>query len=412
MRLEAFAQTDVGNIKKVNEDSYYTDEQRRIFVVADGVSGRSAGEVASKTIVDHIRDHGDELVELLTQGDPLEDDEHRELVIAHLTKLVQEGNTQVYQLGKQPEYGVGMATTVVALVLGEDAGFVAHVGDSRVYLQREDKIFRITEDHTYAEMLRKQQEEGMEIPAGINKRFAHVLTRSIGGRPHVEVDVVFFELQHEDRFLLCSDGLTDYLTGADILDYAQKEHGEALVSTLVEQAKVRGGHDNITAVYVVLSPAGADTIPTPDKRMDTMQKVSFLGNVTLFQDLSRVELLRMMRVVYEQSYAPQEVVVSRGQRSRAIHIIVSGEVRITREGREIATLGRGEHFGELSLFDTAISTVDVLCSQETLLLAIPLQRFQHLIRDELQLGNKLLWNLLRQLARNMERMNERVANEE
>ena len=410
MKVRAWASSDVGNVKKHNEDNFFVDIPNRVFVVADGVSGRDAGEVASKEVADFFERHAEDLCALIEQGDPLEDDTHRERVLQRLTELVQQVNAHVYELGKQPEYNGGMATTLVALTLGPQAGFVAHVGDSRIYLQREQKIFRITEDHTYAEELRKYGAD--ELPGGINERFTHVLTRSIGGRPRVDVDVVFFELQQGDRFLLCSDGLTDYLSGAEILDYTQRfEEGE-VVDALVNEAKDRGGRDNITAVWASVEPerdeVGVELAYHQPTRLDTLKKINFLADMRLFKDLTRVELLRMLRVVYEQPYTRGQVIVEQGTRSNAIFLIVDGQAAVSRDGKLLATLKPGEHFGELSLFDSKSSSVTVQgFAEETLLLAIPLPQFKDLIQEDLVLGNKLLWNLLRQAASHVEKMNER-----
>lgn len=412
MLSKAWGATDVGNVKKQNEDNYFIDPDQRVFVVADGVSGRDAGEVASKELVDYFEAHAKELAELVKQGNALEDDRHRERVLHRLTEIVQEANTKVYELGKQPEYNGGMATTVVALVLSDEAGFVAHVGDSRIYLKRNDKIFRITEDHTYAEELRKQG--GDQLPESVNERFSHVLTRSIGGRPRVDVDVVFFELQPKDSFLLCTDGLTDYLSGSEILDYIKRHDGEEVVQSLVGEAKQRGGRDNITAVHVHVGEESEDLRDTirSTARIDTMRKINFLSQMLLFKDLTHVELLRMLRIVYEQSYSRGDVIVAQGDRSAALYLLVEGSVAVSRDKKHLASLSTGEHFGELSLFEESTSSVTVYASSpEVLLLAISIQQFRDLINEDPKLGNKLLWNLLRQLARNMVNMNERMVEE-
>ncbi len=409
MKVKAWAASDVGNVKKHNEDNFFVDTTHRVFVVADGVSGRNAGEVASKDTVDYFETRSEELAGLISKGNPLEDDTHRERVLQELTEIVQSVNTLVYEKGKQPEYHGGMATTVVSLVLGQHAGFVAHVGDSRIYLRRDDKIFRITEDHTYAEELRKYGGE-QQLPASVNERFSHVLTRSIGGRPRVDVDVVFFELQPGDCFLLCSDGLTDYLSGSELLDFILNEESEDLVDVLVDEAKDRGGRDNITALYVQLMAGeeGADEMRR-SARLDTLRKINFLNDMQLFQDLAQIELLKILRVIYEQVYTRGDLVIQQGERSAAIYLIVEGAVAVSRDGKHLATLKEGEHFGELSLFESSASSVSVhAATEETLLLAIPLQQFKDFIADDLALGNRLLWNVLRQLARHMEQMNERI----
>ena len=300
-----------------------------------------------------------------------------------------------------------MATTIVSLALSEYAGFVAHVGDSRVYLVRGGKIFRITEDHTYAEELRRYAGKS-DLPHGINERFSHVLTRSIGGRPRVDVDVVFFELQPGDAFLLCTDGLTDYLSGSEILEITQKHESAQVAQALTMEAKKRGGRDNITSLYVEIGEPKPE-IQHHTARVDTLQRITLLSQMHLFKGLTRLELLRMLRVVYDQSFAKGQTIVEQGERSLAIYLIVEGAVVITRHGKHLTTLREGSHFGELSMFEEALSSVTAQsASNETVVLAIPIPRFLDLIQEDLKLGHKLLWNALSHLAQHVEHMNEQL----
>src|SRR5690606_8741480 len=133
------------------------------------------------------------------------DRDHRERVFAMLLQRVQEANTKIYEVGKEVDPMRPPATTCDLVVLSDQAAFIAHVGDSRVYLLRGEEIFRITEDHTFAEQLRQEEVDD----EAVLERYRNVLTRSIGGRPQVDVDALFIDLQAGDHLLLCSDGLTD-----------------------------------------------------------------------------------------------------------------------------------------------------------------------------------------------------------
>jgi serine/threonine protein phosphatase PrpC len=406
MSVQAWGATDVGNVKVVNEDSYLVDLEHGLFIVADGVSGKAAGEVASQSVVDIAREDAANLAALVLSGDAQADEGHRERVFQALIGTIQRANSHVFQLGKQPEYDGGMATTVVALLLGPDSAFVAHVGDSRVYLRRQGKIFRITEDHTYAEALRQQKGLAEQFPPEVLKRYEHVLTRSIGGRPTVDVDVVFFELQPGDSFLLCTDGLTDYVTGMEILDFVQAHPADEIATRLVAEAKVRGGRDNITAVF---TQAPANLGEARQRYLDTLRKIHILESIGLFKELTQQELLRVLRVIYEQTYKKGDPILAAGDKAPSIFVIVEGSVSLTRQGKPINQLGAGEHFGELSLIQESVSSVDVHAAEDSLMLAISLGQFESLVREDATLGNKLLWNLMRQLARHFEKMNLRVA---
>lgn len=409
MKFNAWMHTDVGNVKPINEDSAAAHSEQGLFVVADGVSGREAGEVASQTLVEEFNKRAPALMEKLHQRDPLHNDEHREELLHDLVTLIDEINGVVYQLGQQPEYNGGIATTVVAMLLWENAALVAHVGDSRIYLVRNQKIFRITEDHTYAELLRKQHGAGA-LPERLSKRYSHVLTRSIGSHPHVDVDVVFFDFYAGDRFLLCTDGLTDYLNGQELLQMMTTMPTDRVASALVQEAKDRGGRDNITAIFVDVEDSPAHrTMSLP--QMDTLKKVDFLGELVLFRQLTTLELLRVLRVVYEHNYNDQELIVSEGERSDSIYLLVEGTVEVRRHGKTLATLAPGDHFGELSIFEGSTSSVDVVSVGRTLVFAVPHQHFKSMVSEDLALGNKLLWNITYQLANHLTRMNQQISAE-
>ena len=187
---------------------------------------------------------------------------------------------------------------------------------------------------------------------------------------------------------------------------------EEIADALVDEAKERGGRDNITTVYVELTPVEPTLELRQSTRLDTLRKISLLADMTLFQDLSRVELLKMLRVVYEQTYALGEAMLQEGEPGAAIFLIVEGEVAVSRQGKHLATLEPGDHFGEFSLFESSRNTASVqAASDEVLVLALPLQQFRDLMRDDITLGNKLLWNLMRQMARHIQTMNERLVDE-
>ena len=406
MKFNAWISTDVGNVKTVNEDSAWALPEQGLFVVADGVSGREAGEVASLTLVREFERRAPALMDKIKERDPLKNDEHREELLRDLVELIDDINGVVYQLGQQPEYNGGIATTVVAMLVWQNAAFVAHVGDSRVYLVRNKKIFRITEDHTYAELLKKQH-GAQALPERLSKRYSHVLTRSIGSHPRVDVDVIFFDFYAGDRFLLCTDGLTDYLSGQELLQAMITAPTDRVAQDLVMEAKVRGGRDNITAIFIEVEDSPAHRTQTLPQ-MDTLKKVDFLGELVLFRQLTTLELLRVLRVVYEQSYADGDTIVSQGQRSDAIYLIVEGSVRVERGGKTLTTLKTGDHFGELSMFDHTTSTVDVISQGQTLVFAVPHQHFKSMIGEDHALGNKLLWNITYQLANHLTHMNQKV----
>lgn len=401
MKLEAWSLTDVGNVRENNEDSHYVDLENGIFVVADGVGGSQAGEVASELLVERVGERSAEIAELVREKDPVTDREHRERVFAFLLQMVNDVNDEIFQLGKELNPNLPSATTCDILVITQGAAFIAHVGDSRVYLFRDDEIFRITEDHTFSEQLRRENVSDERML----ERYKNVLTRSIGGKPQVDVDALFIDLRPGDRVLMCSDGLTDYLTGPEIREYAAGHDGEELLSTLVDEAKARGGHDNITSLLIGVRQLEDTAESAPVREgFDTLKQVDILGQISVFENLNLRELIRVLRIVYEQAAVEGQEIMLEGDHGENMFIIADGAVDLI-EGDRTTRLEAGQNFGAFALVRPASPRWATARSVgRSLLLVVPASRFRDLVEADPALGNKLLWNLLGSAADHIERI--------
>jgi protein phosphatase len=380
------------------------DPERGIFVVADGVGGSAGGEIASGRLVQHIEESAEDLAEAVRAGNPIFDRDHRERVFSVLLDRIQQANAIIYEEGKEVDPMRPPATTCDVVLLSGQAAFIAHVGDSRVYLLRGSEIFRITEDHTFAEQLRQEEVGDVDML----ERYRNVLTRSVGGRPQVDVDALFIDLQPGDHILMCSDGLTDYLSGAELLDFAQNKRGPGLLDELVSEAKQRGGKDNITVLLVEIEAVAEDTI-RDTASFDTLKQVDILGNIALFENLGVRDLLKIMRIVYEVSYTDGQVIDQPVGEDRCMFIVAEGAVELVVDDTVIAQLEKGQHFGELALVSDERQTM-ARAVGETLLLAVPARRFRGIVSEDPAVGNTLLWNLLEAAARQIRKMGDEIAN--
>jgi protein phosphatase len=238
--VEEAARTDTGRQRHANEDSYYA--RSPIYVVADGMGGAQAGEVASRIAADAFdEDMGD--------GSPEE----------QLAERAREANRRIFELARTDASHSGMGTTLTGALLSSDEVSIVHVGDSRAYLFRDGELRQLTRDHSLVEELRRRgqltSEEAEEHPQ------RSIITRALGPEPDVELDVHTHQARGGDVFLLCSDGLTsmvredrlrEILAGAKTLKIA--------TDRLVEEANQAGGRDNIT---VVAFRVGGDEAPGP-----------------------------------------------------------------------------------------------------------------------------------------------------
>lgn len=250
MKVTYKAISDVGRKRSANEDSYFADEELNLFVVADGMGGHAAGEVASKIAVEAIQDFI-----RFTNNDkditwPYEFDESLSMAGNRLKTAIQSAHAKVLEATSQKKEFQGMATTVVSLLVQDGKAQVAHVGDSRAYLVRGDRLIQLTSDHSWVnEQLRTGAISSQQAR---NHPYRNIVTRALGGPNPVDVDVSEEPMQDGDIILLCSDGLNTMITDEDILNIVSrnKEDIEAACQDLIKTANENGGEDNVTAILV------------------------------------------------------------------------------------------------------------------------------------------------------------------
>jgi serine/threonine protein phosphatase PrpC len=255
--LSAAMRTDVGVVREHNEDSAHVDSKFRFFIVADGMGGHAAGEVASAMAVQTVRETLEQASDEIATFAVNPDEDGRKEIVTLLETAVRAAHRAVFERGSRETDKQGMGTTLeVVLVAGNEA-FIAHVGDSRTYLVRETRAVQITTDHTVAEVL--VLEGKLSVEEAQMSPLRTILVNAIGVAPDVGIEMAHVQLHPGDEILLCSDGLHDYFPAEqEIADrLGSRDPDEALLE-LVELAKERGGHDNITGIVVhVVGPGGA-----------------------------------------------------------------------------------------------------------------------------------------------------------
>lgn len=239
---EQYAATDTGRQRRANEDALLS--RSPLFVVADGMGGAQAGEVASQLAVESFKGG-------------LEDSAEPEAALAQLTRAA---NARIHELSHSHTEQAGMGTTLTAMYVGAQDVSIAHVGDSRAYCLRDGELMRLTDDHSLVDELLRQgrltPEEAEEHPQ------RSVITRALGPEGTVEVDTRSFHARAGDVYLLCSDGLTTMVSEQELARVLRRHRrlrdaGEALIAA----ANEAGGRDNITVVLVRLEDVGALSAP-------------------------------------------------------------------------------------------------------------------------------------------------------
>lgn len=253
MEVRASGLSDVGLQREGNEDAFAVQSSLGLYIVADGMGGHLAGEVASRVAVEIITKGFERWMETDTPEDELfgYPDASLSKVGNYLLSSIRLANRVIYEMATEYEQYNGMGTTIVALLVKPGLIVAANVGDSRMYMVRDGRIERMSKDHTivseHIEMGVMTEEEAVRSP------LRHILTRNLGSAEHVDAEVFEIVPSGRDRFILCTDGLTDLANDKEILGVAQKERDpELLCRSLVDLALERGGHDNTTVVSVFL----------------------------------------------------------------------------------------------------------------------------------------------------------------
>ncbi|MBN2125329.1 MAG: Stp1/IreP family PP2C-type Ser/Thr phosphatase [Deltaproteobacteria bacterium] len=254
MRVKASGISDVGLKRELNEDSYSVEDSLGLYIVADGMGGHLAGEVASQIAVEMITKSFRKWSEKETPEEEIFGIRDPSLSRHgnYILSGIRLANSVIHEMAVEYEQYHGMGTTVAIILVLPDLIIAANVGDSRVYMVRDGQIERLSKDHT---IVAEQVEMGvMTEEEAETSPLKHILTRNLGSAEEVEPDIYEFEPSNNDRFILCSDGLTDLVRDREIFDIVQEEEEpEALCRRFVEKALKRGGHDNTTVVSVFLS---------------------------------------------------------------------------------------------------------------------------------------------------------------
>jgi serine/threonine protein phosphatase PrpC len=384
MKLQSCGVSDVGRVRDHNEDSYLENHRLGLFVVADGMGGHNAGEVASQLAVDVISAEIHAHQKLATTYAYGPTPHLKRQMLNMLEEAVQKACRRIYEASVADEEKRGMGTTLSALNLVGRSAFLAHVGDSRIYLIRDKQIHLLTHDHTLInEQLRKGLITEEEVPN--LAQYRNVITRGVGLLKSVEVDTLHVELAPGDRFFMCSDGLHDPIKDEEILDMFTQHSLEELTHRLIALANERGGRDNITALAVAIPdlPMAEDDIEV-NKKLETLRQIPF------FERLSYSELVKALNLAQLQQRRKGDIIIRQGDVGDKLFIIIRGTVDILRDDVYLTSLERGGHFGEMSLIDNDVRSATVRASSDCDLLTIERHDFYHLLQEEPQLSVKIL----------------------
>jgi len=341
LTIRAYAHSDTGLKRANNEDAYLLEPEHGLLAVSDGMGGHSGGEVASGLAVETLRRGLTTVPDADYLGHPTVS--NRRALFKWLTRSVDSINQAIQTRAEQEPILQGMGCTLDAVLVRGNGLFVAHVGDSRVYQLRKGKLSRLTEGHSFGQMLLSSGALTAEEVAKHPQR--NVLTRALGPFPTVQVDTAFVEITAGDVFLLCSDGLYNEVP-ADEIQRILSEGVDKAATALIEAALKNGARDNVTALVFEVedSSAGPRQIV-----VGGALTLAALQHSSFFTGFSSDELLRVQNVANGIELAPGQPLYEAGQVVSSLYLVVAGQLSAWREGQRVGIVDPGDPAGELSL---------------------------------------------------------------
>jgi serine/threonine protein phosphatase PrpC len=320
-------------------------------------------------------------------------------VLGAMEQAVQGACAAIFERGKQEPDKRGMGTTISALLVVGERGFIAHVGDSRIYMLRQGQVVQLTEDHSLInELVRRGKVTRETIAQSPYSAYKNAVTRAVGVYETVQVDTIDFDILPGDQFLLCSDGLHTYLDDAKVIELLAGEDLTGVPQKLVDLANEAGGQDNITALVVRAQRDAAATDAVDARAEELTRKIEVLKHMPLFRHLTYKEIIRVLNLTEVSDYAPGEDILREGDPGDELYIILKGTVRLHKDGAFITNVTTGSHLGEMALIDRTPRSVTATADERTRALILRRREFYEIIRKDPPLSVKLLWSFVQVLA--------------
>lgn len=242
--MKVFTRTDIGKTRSMNQDSFFVSENKKnglnLYILADGMGGYKGGEIASKVAITAVSKYITEKFETISKD--------KQSILDLIEDAIEFANSAIYEESEQDEELQDMGTTLEVVLIYKGKIYMGHIGDSRVYRIRKNKMKKITTDHSYVEKLIQDGEITREESYNHPKK--NLLIKALGTDEDVEPDLIYTVLNPSDIIIMCSDGLTNMLREEEILDIVKENTDEKITEILVDKANEAGGRDNITVIVI------------------------------------------------------------------------------------------------------------------------------------------------------------------
>ena len=394
MKIESSGATHVGRKREGNEDSFLIDESVGLYIVCDGMGGHAAGEVASRRSIAYAAKYIRDRSRVIENAGSVPGGYSR--VVQLVEDAVQFASANIYQTACSDETCRGMGSTMTMLVIVDNKAILGHVGDSRLYVLRGGIVHQLSTDHTLGNELATLgtfSAEGKDA-----NRYSHILTRVIGSQELVQVETLLFDLFPDDLCLLCSDGLSNYLSDPSLVNtIVEGRDVKSSATALLDFANGEGGSDNITTIVLrAMSDVQVCAEVAFVKRRLKALSSSFLGK--------RMSASRVMRLLNASAVvigSAGQTITSVGDQNSGVYFVVHGRMSVAPPERPRIEIEANGWFGQTALAGSGTSSVSAKVIEDVELLYISRKRFSDLARRIPKLGRLIYRNLADELCRNL-----------
>ena len=406
MSLDFWAATDVGRTREHNEDNFLVARKLNLFVVADGMGGHAAGEVASNVAVHEAHRVIAEHIGILEAYRNDGTDAQKEAVLELIEQAISTACATVFRLAKEDPSKKGMGTTLSLMLVIGNRGFIGHVGDSRIYLIRNGSVLQLTEDHSLINELVKRgkirAEEAGQMP------FKNAVTRAVGVYEKVEVDAFDIDVMRGDQYLLCSDGLSGYLDEDDsaLLKIAVGET-KSIPDAYIRFANEQGGKDNITAIFVRVTDAASKVVAVqqPEAAVSESPYLNALRLEALFSHCSYSDLKKLSDLVQEHRLNAGEILCDSGGCLDGLYLCTAGALHVDGDSRHVS---KGDSIGMEALLGPVRYERAIVAAGDVTLLYLPGESLRRLMTVDQNFGWRLLFSLGEQQSKQIHALTSAV----
>lgn len=394
MKCTASSSSSTGSSHPTNQDAFAADESLGAFIVCDGIGGHRGGDVAAQlacaSALEHLRKHSKTLDGLRSGRTPSE-------TLADLcSEAVMAANSAVHSRAQADASLSGMGTTLAMVVIVGGTGVVAHAGSSRVYLCRNGQLIQLTKDHRLSQELVERGLLTQEKAAKLS--YARALSKAVGLLEAVTPDVISLDVLPGDRFLLATDGVTQALPKDELQQLVAGPGGASAATAIVESASACGLGDDATAIIVAPAAEPQEAAVYTARSEEVSLKTESLQEMFLFHSLDPqaiVEIVRQSSIVPAKK---DEELFAQGSLEQNVYIILEGSFDVAVDGKSVAKLSKGSHFGEMSWLSHEPRSATVRCLADGTLLKVSALFLQSFILKSPENGVRILRELARELS--------------